>query len=106
MEITVDIGADVHDALQRISEINKKNIDVTAAEMMSLGARIFLSSLEKKEDKAMKILLENSLKSNEILTELLHILFNRDKSKLGVYDSDTALMLIEKMVEKFMDGLD
>ena len=75
-----------------------------ASAMLSLGVKVFLNSKEDKTDPATNILLKNSVRSNEILTELLHIVFDKDKSNLGVYDADTALALIERVANKFMEG--
>ena len=54
MEIKVDVGVDTYNVLEKISKIKEQNLDVTFAEMLSLGARLYLNSLEKKEDKVYK----------------------------------------------------
>lgn len=104
MEITIDIGEDTIEALNKISKINGNKFSVTASEMISFGARIFLQSQEQKEDKNTKLLLENSVRSNEVLIELLHIVYDKDKSKIGAYDAETALALIDRMVANFTKG--
>lgn len=105
MEITVDLGSDTIESLNRISKIKENEFTVTAAEMISFGARIYLQSLEPKDDKTTTLLIENSVRSNEILTELLHILYDKDKSKMRAYDADTALAMIERMVSNFSKSL-
>lgn len=97
MEIKVDIGADTYDYLDKIAKIKEQNLDVTFAEMLSLGAKVYLSSLEKKADKTTRELLINTCENNKILTEILHIIFDKNKSDLGVYDAETALNLIRRM---------
>lgn len=103
MEIKVDIGADTYNMLDKIAKIKEQKLDVTFAEMLSLGARVYLNSLEKEEDKVTKILLTNAVNNNKILAEVLHIIFDKDKSELGVYDADTALELIRRMTKDYID---
>jgi len=103
MEIKVDVGADTYNTLEQISKIKEQNLDVTFADMLSLGARVYLNSLEKKEDKVTKALLTNAVNNNKILSEILHIIFDKDKSDLGVYDADTALELIRRMTKDYID---
>ncbi len=73
--------------------------------MLSLGTRLFLQSLEPKEDETTELLLENSVRANEILIEVLYSVYNSDKSKIGAYDAETTLAVIEKMVAGFKKGL-
>lgn len=103
MEIKVDVGADTYNTLEHISKIKEQNLDVTFADMLSLGARVYLNSLEKKEDKVTKVLLTNAVNNNKILSEILHIIFDKVKSDLGVYDADTALELIRRMTKDYID---
>lgn len=103
MEIKVDVGADTYSTLEKISKIKEQNLDVTFADMLSLGARVYLNSLEKKEDRVTKALLTNAVNNNKILSEILHIIFDKDKSDLGVYDADTALELIRRMTKDYID---
>lgn len=105
MEVKIDLGEDTIDSLNRISKIKNCDLTIAAAEMISFGARIFIQSLEPKEDNFTKFLLENSVRSNEILTELLHISYDKDKSKIGAYDADTALAVIERIVLNFKKTL-
>ena len=104
MEVTLDLGEDTLDALNQIANINDKSFTLTATEMLSLGARMFLQSRENKEDKVTRILLENSVRANEVLVEMMHMIFNKEKSKLGAYDAETALAIIERMVGDFLKG--
>lgn len=104
MELTVDIGTNVHDDLVEASKIEGKNLQSTASAMLALGVKVYLSSKENQVDPATSLLLKNSVKSNEILIEILHAVFDKEKSKLGVYDADTAVALSEKIANKFMEG--
>lgn len=105
MEVKVDLGEDTIESLNKISKIKNCDFTVAAAEMISFGARIFIQSLEPKEDPTTMLLLENSVRSNEILTELLHISYDKDKSKIGAYDSDTAIALIDRIASCFKKNL-
>lgn len=104
MEIRVDVGADVAERIEYLAKVKSKSQDVIAAEMMSIGAQVMLNSLEEKQDQITSLLLKNSVKANEILSEILFSVFNREKSKLGVYDAETVLALVERMVDNFVEG--
>jgi hypothetical protein len=104
VEVTLDLGEDTVDVLNQISKINDKGFTLTASEMLSLGSRIFMQSRENKEDKVTRILLENSVRTNEILVEIMHMIFNKETSKIGAYDAETALAIIERMVGNFLKG--
>lgn len=104
MEITIDIGADTLHSLNKIAKINGKELNVTAAEMLSFGARIYLQSLENKTDESTQLLLENSVRSIQIITEILYSVYNKDLSKIGAYDAETALAMIERMIPNLLKG--
>ena len=104
MEITLDIGEDLHDLIQSISDDKGKKMTVVATEMLSIGARVFVFSQEESEDKITKALLENTLKSKEILIEVLSMVFDKNKSKIGAYDSETTLSIIDRMVDSYIKG--
>lgn len=96
MELTLDIGSDIHDLLLDLTQKKGKKLEVIAAEMLSLGARITAQSEEQSIDKVSQLLLKNTCQSNEILMELLHHVFQKEKSKLNAFDADTALSMIER----------
>lgn len=104
MEITLDIGEDLYDLIENISHDKDKKLTVVASEMLSIGARVFVSSQEEGEDKITKALLENTLKSKEILIEVLSMIFDKNKSKIGAYDSETTLAIIDRMVDGYLKG--
>ncbi|HCX3372248.1 hypothetical protein SC480_12095 [Legionella pneumophila serogroup 2] len=105
MEVTIDIGADTLHSLNKIAKMNQNELNVTAAEMLSFGARIYLQSLEKKTDEATKLLLENSVRSVQIITEILYSVYKKDLSKIGAYDAETTLAMIERMVPNLLKGI-
>jgi hypothetical protein len=102
MEITIDIGADTRHSLNKIAEMNSTELNVTAAEMLSFGARIYLQSLEKKTDESTQLLLENSVRSVQIITEVLYSVYNKELSRIGAYDAETALAMIERMLPNLL----
>jgi len=104
MEITLDIGEDLHELIKSISDEKDKKMTIIAAEMLSIGARVFVSSQEDGEDKVTRTLLENTLKSKEILIEVLSMVFDKNKSKIGAYDSETTLSIIDRMVDSYLKG--
>ncbi|HAT8325088.1 TPA: hypothetical protein GDD11_03965 [Legionella pneumophila] len=105
MEVTIDIGADTLHSLNKIAQINNTELNITAAEMLSFGARIYLQSLEKKTDDSTTLLLENSVRSIQIITEILYSVYNKDLSKIGAYDAETALTIIDRMVPNLLKGV-
>lgn len=105
MEVTIDIGADILHSLKKIAEINNTELNITAAEMLSFGSRIYLQSLEKKIDDSTTLLLENSVRSLLIITEILYSVYNSDLSKIGAYDAETTLNIIDRMVPNLLKGV-
>ncbi|AWN75980.1 TPA: hypothetical protein ACXYLK_002136 [Legionella pneumophila] len=105
MEITIDIGADTLHSLNKIAEMNSTELSVTAAEMLSFGSRIYLQSLEKKTDESTQLLLENSVRSVQIITEVLYSVYNKELSKIGAYDAETALAMIERMLPNSLKSI-
>ncbi|WP_082891540.1 hypothetical protein [Legionella bozemanae] len=87
-----------------MAKTNNTELNITAAEMLSFGARIYLQSLEKKTDESTQLLLENSVRSIQIITEILYSVYNKDLSKIGAYDAETALALIERMIPNLLKG--
>lgn len=104
MELRIDIGEDIYEDLETASKMEGKNLNAMASAMLALGVKVFLNSKENKVDLVTSQLLKNSIRSNEILTEILHIIFDKDKSNLGVYDAETAIALIDRIVNKSMEN--
>lgn len=103
MELTLDIGSDVYNDLEDAASKEGKKVDVMASSMLSLGLRVYSSSNDDTIDPNTALLLKNSIKSNEILTEVLYTIFDKNKSNLGVYDPETAIALIDRLVNKIME---
>jgi len=113
MEMTVDIGKDVHFDLLKLAKSEDKPLDVMAIEMLSLGVRVHQASLNKDasfnenaltdEDKLRNIL-KMTLQNQQLISEVLGMVFDKDRSKMGAYDLDTALVFSEKMAENKIKG--
>ena len=112
MEIKLDIGQDTNALLRKITRIKQESIDVVACEAISLGARILYSSLKKQgneqatEEELLKDNLNVSLQHNELLAEILSMVFDKGKSKLGAYDVDTVLHISQKLAKRTMQNRD
>ncbi len=113
MEITLDIGKDVHHELIRVAKTQNKAIDITALEMLSLGLRVHVASMNKeKEDEQLALSEEDKLRdilkigiqNQELISEVLSIVFDREKSRMGAFDTDTAIKFSEQLAEKCIKG--
>lgn len=107
MELILDAGKDTINSLSKIANMEEKPIDVTALEMMSLGARVYLASKEKNTKNDIDIyrnILKTVLVNHELLSEILTIVFNKERSKLKAYDSESAIKMSEQLAEKYLKG--
>lgn len=107
MEMILDAGKDTIDSLSKIAKIEDKPIDVIALEMMSLGARIYHASKEKNKENDINMhrnILKTALVNHELLSEILTIIFNKERSKLKAYDSESAIRMAEQLAEQYLKG--
>ena len=104
MEVTLDFGKDNLVALNKIAQEEKKEFDVVALEMIALGTWVRLASKENKQDKQTLILLKNSINTNELLKEVLTIIFDKDRSRLMAYDAETAIRMVDQFTSKYLQG--
>lgn len=113
MEVTVDIGKDTNNTLKKVSRINGESIDIIAAEALSIGARVLLSNTQKDETNEIqpdidwqkmahyiKECYTVGLQNSEILSEVLSMVFDKDKSQFGAFDVETALKFSRKIAVK------
>lgn len=105
----LDMGKDMVHSLNKIAAMEDKNIDIVALEMIAIGVRIYMASLEKRECEKNDIeplrnILKTTIINQEILGEILTIIFNKERSRIGAYDAESALKLAEKMAEKYISG--
>lgn len=108
MEITLDIGEDVMDSLDKIinlrEESKPKSRTVTAVEMMTIGIKYTLMSLTEKVDDKSDPMYQAVLHNNELLMEILASTFSRDKSRVGAYDSESAVHMTKQLARKYLEG--
>lgn len=107
MEMILDAGKDTINSLEKIAKIEDKPLDVIALEMMALGARVYHASKEEspKNDIDMhRNILKTALVNHELLSEILTIIFNKERSKLKAYDSESAIKIAEQLAEKYLKG--
>ena len=103
----LDAGKDTINSLAKIAAIEDKPLDVIALEMMALGTRIYHASKEEhpKNDIDMhRNILKTALVNQELLSEILTIVFNKERSKLKAYDSESAIKMAEQLAEKYLKG--
>lgn len=103
----LDAGKDTINSLAEIAKIEDKPLDVIALEMMSLGARVYHASREESPKNDMDIhrnILKTALVNHELLSEILTIVFNKERSKLKAYDSESAIRMAEQLAEKYLRG--
>lgn len=109
MEIILDAGKEIIHGLEEVARRDNKPLDVVALEMLSLGLRVHQASLEKSSGQDNEIdmyrnILKTTLINNEISSEILAIIFNKERSRLGAYDVDTALKMAKHNAEKYIQG--
>lgn len=107
MEMILDIGKDGLNQIEKIARIEDKPLDVVALEMMSIGVRVYHASKENKPKNDIDMLrniLKSSFMNQELLAEILTIVFNKERSKLRAYDSESAIKMAEQLAEKYIKG--
>lgn len=103
----LDAGKDTINSLSKIAKIEDKPLDVIALEMMALGARVYHASKEENQKNDIDMLrniLKAALVNHELLSEILTIIFNKERSKLKAYDSESAIRMAEQLAEKYLKG--
>lgn len=110
MEITTDVGLDTLDYLEEISHLEGGKLEVVAAKVLNFGAKIYLSSLKKDDDgeensidniiDALREIMIVGIQNSEMLSEILAMVFDKERSKLGVYDVDSAIKFSERVARK------
>ena len=106
MEIILDMGRDTVHSLEEIAAKEDKKTDIVALEMIAMGIRLYKASQEKSEETndidMVRNILKTSLSNQELLGEILSIIFNKERSRLGAYDAETAIKMADKLSEKYM----
>lgn len=103
----LDIGKDTINSLSKIANTEDKPLDVIALEMMSLGVRIYQASKtndSKNDIDMLRNILKTTLINHELLSEIVTIIFNKERSKLRAFDSESAIKMAEQLAEKYIRG--
>ncbi len=109
MEMILDAGKDIIEALNKVAIDEKKQVDIVALEMISLGLRVCEASKNKEKNTENDIdmhrnILKTTLINNELSAEILSIIFNKERSRIGAYDSESAIKMAEQLAEKYLKG--
>lgn len=103
MEITIDIGENTLHALDSIAKTKNKTRTISAVELLDLGINVFQAQLvneKNKKDKKPYNIEKTVEQSNELLKEVLSSVFNRERSRIGAYDCESAILMTERLAEK------
>ncbi|WP_419421608.1 hypothetical protein ACNVED_17090 (plasmid) [Legionella sp. D16C41] len=108
MEMILYMGRDIVHSLEEIAAREDKKTDIVALEMIAMGIRLYKASQLKNEDNndidMIRNILKSSLINQELLSEILSIIFNKERSRLGAYDAETAIKMADKLSEKYILG--
>lgn len=107
MEITLDIGKNIANAIEEIAKDEKQEFEIMALKILDLGLRVYQSSKEKVDDKQDPILeniLNLSLENGYLIKEVIGHVFARDRSAIKAYDAPSAITVAENMARAFMQG--
>ena len=108
MEITIDAGKNIIQQITDIAKSNTIDFDVAALNMIDLGIKMHLASLERDafDDPSadLNLMLKKIIENNLILRETLGHVFIKDRSSLNAYDEKTAIKIIENAARSFIDG--
>ena len=103
MEIKLDVGKNILSLLEKESTTSQLPIDEFATNMIELGLRIHIASLKEKnqkQDESLKYIIEN----NRFIKEIMRCVFDRNKIKDKLFDSDTLISMIENGAEEYFNG--
>lgn len=107
MEITLDIGKNVFNEIEKMSLNEDTDFDSFALKMIDLGLRVFQSSKEDAPsitDPLLDNILKKCLKTNFLLEEALGHIFVKERSTLKVYDHFTAITVIDNRVDAIIEA--
>lgn len=102
MEIRLDIGKNIYKDLVKYSEIEDKELDHFAIDMIDLGLRIHKNAATKEPeiDENERLLREN----NAIIKEVIRCTFEKTKVQSKVFDADTLITMVENTTAAFLEG--
>lgn len=104
----LDMGRDIVHSLEEIAVKEAKNVDVIALEMIAMGIRVYKASQQQNNESndidMFRNVLKTTLTNQELLSEILSMIFNKDRSRLGAFDAETAIKMADKLSEKYIQG--
>ena len=106
MEITLDVGKNIVNEIEKLAIKEKNDFDIVALKILDLGLRVYQSSNDESEqevaDPILVDIFKNSLENNFLLKELIGHVFVKDRSSIKAYDHLTAINVSENMAKAFM----
>jgi hypothetical protein len=104
MEMKLDIGANVHEELEKHAKSNSKSTPGFALDMLDLGLRVYKSSLEKSDDNAINDGMKYAIETNEVVKEIIRCVFDKTKTTGKFFDADTLITMIENKTSAYLKG--
>ena len=112
MEITLDIGQNVHQSLVSTAEKNNKSTENFALDMVELGLRIFAANQAQADEdpvdltsqlaQILKIVTEGRYQTEDVF----RMIFDREKSGYRLFDAESTLALIKEKSISFQEGVE
>lgn len=108
MEITLDVGKNIINEIQKLAEKEKTDFDIVALKLLDLGLRVYQSannnSGEKEVDPMLIDIFRHSLETNFLIKEMLGHVFIKDRSTFKTYDHTSAISVSENMAKAYISG--
>ena len=108
MEITLDVGKNIFNDIEKIAKTDNEDFEITALKLLDLGVRVHLANLKQdgndEADPILTLLLIEAIKSNNLLKEVLGHVFIKEKSIYKAYDAESAYRVVEHMAKACLDN--
>ena len=106
MEITLDVGKNIVNEIEKLAIKEKSEFDLVALKILDLGLRVYQSANDKADEEVSDPLLvdifKTSLETNFLLKEVIGHVFMKDRSSIKAYDHLTAINVFENMAKAFI----
>ena len=110
MEITLDIGQNVHQSLLEAAEKNNKSPENLALDMIELGLRIFTADSSDTSENELDLsaqldqILQTVVEGRYQTEDIFRMIFDREKSNYQLFDAASTLALIKEKSLSFQEG--
>ena len=108
MEITLDVGKNIVNEIEKIAATEKNDFDIVALKVLDLGLRVYQSANTKSDevtiDPVLSDIFKTSLEINFLLKEVIGHVFSKDRSTIKAYDHLSAISVAENMAKAFIHG--